>query len=339
MGLSLIGVVIAELSLTRAHFWAVIAFIAPLVFARQMFFRTMALEEASIELKDRERVLRALSNRMAEERQDERLRIAAYLHDDLAQGLFQLTLRLEMAKKRLSQGDLKGVSADLDHITDIKGRTSDMVRTLVKDLHHAPIGRTGLPDALGTLAMDLQQASSVQIGTEVVEVVLPPPIQLLIYQIAREAVLNALKHAEPRNVMITLTETDDGVSLQVNDDGSGFDTELPAPEGHFGTVMMRERALVAGGSFEVRSSPGAGTSITATFPRVWMDEAAEQQDPGGSTPKSTSRLEAPVARPSDPADSARPDRVTTSSPEAPAPAGAPAEPPSRPPAPSHPLTA
>jgi signal transduction histidine kinase len=234
---------------------------------------------------------------------------------------------------------LKGVSKDLDDITDIKGRTSDMVRSLVKDLHHAPIGRTGLPDALGTLAMDLQQAASVHIETDVVEVVLPPPIQLLIYQIAREAVLNALKHAEPRNIMITLAETEDGVSLQITDDGSGFDTELPAPEGHFGSVMMRERALVAGGSFEVRSSPGAGTSITATFPRVWVEEATALQDSGEPpTPKTTSRLEAPVGPPSEPA-ATRPGPETTTPSKGAAPTSEQAEPASRPAAPSHPLTA
>src|SRR5712691_5799905 len=104
MGLGFVGIIIARLYLA-VHFWAVAAFILPLIFARQMFFRSMALEEASKELKDREQVLRALSNRMAEERQDERLQIAGYLHDDLAQQLFRLTIQAEMAKKRLSRGD------------------------------------------------------------------------------------------------------------------------------------------------------------------------------------------------------------------------------------------
>src|SRR5919108_703863 len=99
---------------------SVAAFLLPLLFARQMFFRTMALEEAGKELKDREQVLRALSNRMAEERQDERMQIAGYLHDDLAQQLFRLTLQVEMAKKRLQQGDVQAVTKDLDGILDTK---------------------------------------------------------------------------------------------------------------------------------------------------------------------------------------------------------------------------
>src|SRR5439155_16275187 len=112
VGLGFIGAVIARLYLSTNSSWSVIAFVAPLVFARQMFFRTLALEEAGKELKDREQVLRALSNRMAEERQDERMQIAAYLHDDLAQMLFRLNLQVEMAKKRLAAGELSSVLKD-----------------------------------------------------------------------------------------------------------------------------------------------------------------------------------------------------------------------------------
>ncbi len=102
VGLGMISIVITRLYL-KVGMVAVGAFILPLVFARQMFFRTMALERASNELKDREQVLRALSNRMAQERQDERVQIASYLHDDLAQMLFRLTLQAEMAKRRLAR--------------------------------------------------------------------------------------------------------------------------------------------------------------------------------------------------------------------------------------------
>jgi signal transduction histidine kinase len=234
----------------------------------------MALEEATDELKDRERVLRALSNRMAEERQDERLRIADYLHDDLQQTLFQLTLRLEMAKKRLSKGDTDGVARDLDHLWEIKQQTSDMVRGLVNDLHHAPIGRTGLADALERLATDMTKGTHVRINVEVVDLPLPPPIQLLIYQIAREAVLNAMKHAEPKTIGIELANAQDGVNLTIADDGTGFDTTQPQPEGHFGSVMMRERAIVTGGTFKITSAPGQGTTVTAHFPQVWIEEGA-----------------------------------------------------------------
>jgi signal transduction histidine kinase len=292
LGLGFVGVIIASLYQT-VGLWSVAAFILPLVFARQMFFRNIALEEASKELKDREQVLRALSNRMAEERQDERMQIAAYLHDDLAQMLFRLTLQAEMAKKRLAQGEVEAVERDLDGIMRTKQETSDAIRALIRDLHRSPIGRRGLAEAIQSLAEDMSRGHLTTVSTEVVEVSLPPPIQLLIYQISREAAMNALKHAEAAHIWITLEETEDGVRLQIRDDGKGFDTAASPPEGHFGSVMMRERALVAGGTFSVESQVGEGTTIAANFPRVWVEEGSQLEAAAAASDKKTTETKRP----------------------------------------------
>jgi signal transduction histidine kinase len=294
LGLGFVGVIIAELYNTLG-LWSVAAFILPLVFARQMFFRNLALEDATKELKDRERVLRALSNRMAEERQDERMQIAAYLHDDLAQMLFRLTLQVEMAKKRLLQGESDAVLRDLDGISATKQETSEAIRALIRDLHRSPIGRKGLAEAIQSFAEDTSRGHRTQIETDVVEVSLPPPIQLLIYQIAREATMNALKHAEASTIRISLEEIEDGVKLQIADDGKGFDTSAPPPEGHFGSVMMRERAMVAGGTYSIESEIGAGTNIAVTFPRVWVEEGTRFEADAGLGERS--RRAPPAARP------------------------------------------
>jgi signal transduction histidine kinase len=280
LGLGFVGVVIARLY-DAVGLWSIAAFILPLVFARQMFFRNMALEEAGKELKDREQVMRALSNRMAEERQDERMQIAAYLHDDLAQMLFRLNLQVEMAKKRLAQGDIVAVARDLDGILGTKQETSDAIRALIRDLHRSPIGRRGLAEAIQSFAEDMTKGHRTTVDTDVIEVSLPPPIQLLIYQIAREAAMNALKHAEADNIWISLQEeAEGGVRLIIRDDGKGFDTSAPPPEGHFGSVMMRERALVAKGTFSIESEPGSGTTIAATFPPVWVEEGTQLEASG-----------------------------------------------------------
>lgn len=276
LGLGLVGVIIATL-FNKVGFWSVAAFILPLVFARQMFFRTMALEQAHKELKDRGEVLRALSNRMAEERQDERMRIAAYLHDDLAQMLFRLNLQAEMAKKRAVQGDVDAVIRDIEGILGTKQETSNAIRALIRDLHRSPIGRKGLAEALQSFAEDMSKGVT-RVVTDAVEVSLPPPIQLLIYQISREATMNALKHAEAEEISISLTKVDDGVALIIRDNGKGFDTNQPQPEGHFGSVMMRERALVAGGTYSLSSEVGKGTTITARFPKVWVEEGSKLEE-------------------------------------------------------------
>ncbi len=250
----------------------------PLVFARQMFFRSRALEEAHRELKERELVMRTLSNRMAEERQDERTQIAAYLHDDLAQLLFRLSLQVDLARRHLKAGDSATAEQDLDAIRETKNRTSELVRALIRDLHRSPLGRAGLAEALVSFTSDIGEGSGVRFHTEIAPMGLPPAIQLLIYHIAREAAMNALKHSGAENVWIALQPVDDGVELTVRDDGIGFDTQAPGPEGHFGLAMMRERATVAGGVYSIESAPGAGTTITVRFPATYLQDAGETSD-------------------------------------------------------------
>ena len=86
----------------------------------------------------------------------------------------------------------------------------------------------------------------------------------------------------------------------VRDDGIGFDTQAPGPDGHFGLAMMRERATVAGGIYGLDSTPGDGTTITVRFPATYLQDAGEAPD---EAPPSDQL--APVAEPA-------PSRATVS---------------------------
>jgi signal transduction histidine kinase len=237
-----------------------------------MFFRSKALEEAHKELQDREHVLRALSNRMAEERQDERLQIAAFLHDDLAQLLFRLSIQVDVARRHLEAGKVNDTEKVLAEIKQTKNKTSDRIRALIRDLHRSPLGRAGLAEALHSFIAETGRESEVRFHTDIDEIDLPAPIALLLYHIAREGVMNALKHAEAANMWLTVKQEGDEVELVLRDDGVGFDDQAPEPEGHFGLTMMRERATVGGGNLKVKSSPGAGATITVRFPTSWLQE-------------------------------------------------------------------
>jgi signal transduction histidine kinase len=293
LALGLLAIVLAEL-FQQVGFWSVAALLAPLVFARQMFFRSRALEAAHKELKVREQVLQALSDRMAEERQDERAQIAAYLHDDLAQLLFRMSLQVDLARRHLSHDDSHAIEQDLEAIRETKNRTSELIRALIRDLHRSPLGRAGLAEALQSFTGDLAKGADIRFHTRVAPIALPPAIQLIAYHIAREAAMNSLKHSGASNVWITLESTDEGAELSIRDDGSGFDAdpEVTSPEGHFGLNMMRERAHVAGGSFHVESVPGEGTLVRVRFPTEWIQKDAPPLGPE----KSDDRL-SPVAEP------------------------------------------
>jgi signal transduction histidine kinase len=300
LGLAFFGLFLAHFYVTNGLWWAVPVFVIPLLLARQMYFRSKALEEAHKELKDREHVLRALSNRMAEERQDERMQIASYLHDDLAQLLFRLSIQVDVARRHLESGRLGDTGQLLAEIKDTKNRTSDRIRALIRDLHRSPLGRAGLGEALHSFIADAGRDAEIRFHTDIDEVELPAPIALLLYHIAREGVMNSLKHAKASNMWLTVKPDGDEVEFTLRDDGVGFDADAPEPEGHYGMTMMRERATVGGGTFKVESAPGEGATITVRFPTSWL------QEDSSATP-------GPERGPAAPRDGASPGTVPTPS--------------------------
>jgi signal transduction histidine kinase len=300
LGLAVFGVILAKVFLVeRVGFWAIPVFVIPLLLARQMFFRSKALEEAHKVLQDREQILRVLSTRMAEERQDERTKIAAFLHDDLAQLLFRLSIQVDVARRRLDAGEVEAAGSLLGEIKETKNRTSDRIRMLIRDLHRSPLGRAGLAEALHSFIAESGKDSDVRFHTDIDEIDLPAPIALLMYKIANEGVMNALKHARASNMWLTVKQEGDEVEMVLRDDGVGFDSDAPEPEGHFGLTMMRERATVGGGSFAVKAAPGEGATITVRFPTSWL-----QAEPTG---------EAQESHPGLPRDGVAPDTLRTSS--------------------------
>jgi signal transduction histidine kinase len=271
IGLGFVGVLLARLYVGPG-WWAVAGFVLPLLLARQMFFRTRALEDATKELEDREVVLRALSNRMAEERQDERQQIAAYLHDDLAQVIYRMSLHLDISERQLDQGNSDQAREEIEAIRAAKERAQELIRALIRDLHRSPLGRAGLVQALLSFCSDVERDSRIRIRADLDEVDLPAPVQLLCYQVAREAVMNAVKHSQATTIHMTLHQAGDVARLSISDDGQGFDPEQGSPEGHFGLTMMRERAQVAGGSIRIVSEPGRGSTVIAEFPTSLLAE-------------------------------------------------------------------
>ena len=276
LGLGVLGLIVAIFA-NDIGFWSIPAFLAPSLLARQMFFRSQALEEAHKELQDREQVLKTLSNAMAEERADERLQIAGYLHDDLAQVLFRLSIQVDVARKLLEKDDIPAVREQLEKIRESKQATSDRISALIRDLHRSPLGAKGLAEALESFTDEVGRDAEVTYHRAIDEMPLPAPIALLIFHIAREAVMNSLKHAQATDFWISVHEDEDWIVLELRDNGVGFDTEAPGPEGHFGMAMMRERAQVGGGTFGVESASGVGTTITVKFPSSLLQEQAPTQ--------------------------------------------------------------
>jgi signal transduction histidine kinase len=118
--------------------------------------------------------------------------------------------------------------------------------------------------------------------------------ETVLYRVMQEAVTNAGKHAMAANICLSLRASDEGVELVIADDGVGFVAETQThllQSGHFGLAGMRERMELVGGTFEVLSTPGAGTTV-----RAWMPEATARRTEGLSTRNDEREMTVTVAR-------------------------------------------
>jgi signal transduction histidine kinase len=95
---------------------------------------------------------------------------------------------------------------------------------------------------------------------------LPASIETALFRIVQEAVNNVLRHAQAKQICVTLTRDDSQARLCIADDGQGFDTRRPRSSKHVGLWSMRERVEQLGGRFEVRSTPGQGTTVSTVVP-------------------------------------------------------------------------
>jgi two-component system, NarL family, sensor kinase len=143
------------------------------------------------------------------------------------------------------------------------------VRLLSITMHPRVLDDLGLPAALKHLAREMKRNGEIEFHVDA-----PASTPMLarehasvLYRVAQEAVVNAVRHGGPSSVWIRLDVEGGDATLEVSDDGSGFDSTVVSRDAAgLGIFSMRERAALVGGSFELTSRPGAGTRVRATVP-------------------------------------------------------------------------
>jgi two-component system sensor histidine kinase UhpB len=191
----------------------------------------------------------------------ERHRIAQELHDEVGQNLTVVLLGLKQAETR-APADL---AADLALLRESAREGLDDVRRVARQLRPGVLDDLGLASALASLASDFAQHSGASVRRVVTPGLpaLPHEAELVVYRVAQEALTNAARHADARDVELSLTRAGDRVVLVVADDGRGFDTRCDGA----GLRGMRERARLVAGDLTVTSSP-AGTTVRLEVPVV-----------------------------------------------------------------------
>lgn len=223
------------------------------------------------ELKEAEGERRRLLDRTVEATEEERRRIAAELHDGPIQHIAAVVFRLESVRGQLERGDVDGLAGAVALTQDELREEVVELRRLVIQLRPPILDQLGLEDALrdhvDTVGRDagLECEMALGLGDR-----LDPDLETVVYRVSQEALSNVIKHAQAAHVWVSLEDQNGQVALEVRDDGVGFRPRKAGRIGvddHIGLIAMRERVEGAGGTWELRSRPGDGTTVRAVFPR------------------------------------------------------------------------
>jgi signal transduction histidine kinase len=207
--------------------------------------------------------------RSVEASERERMRWARELHDESLQELAAMRLALSTARK---SGDPLVLERATEEAIERATTAIDGLRGLITDMRPASLDALGAGPALEALIDRTERLTALHIHAEIDlayeagrEAERPASeVEVAMYRLVQESLNNAAKHAGEANVEISINDDEDALTVRVSDDGPGFDAD--ARHEGFGLIGVRERVTLVGGSLDVRSTPGAGTTIVAVLP-------------------------------------------------------------------------
>ena len=227
-------------------------------------FNEMAanVAERDASLRESREQLRQLSKRLLTIQEQERVRIAREVHDELGQALTAMKIDLQQIARRHAalEEPLVPVAHKIDQIVDL-------IRRIASDLRPAILDDLGVSAALEQQLRRLRESSGIKTSLTVSE---EPELDMLtgatLYRIAREALANVVRHAGASQVEVSLGTRGGAAVLEIRDDGRGITPEEASGPRSLGLLGIRERAELLGGSMTIEGRPGAGTVLTVTLP-------------------------------------------------------------------------
>ncbi len=205
----------------------------------------------------------------AHARHEERARIARELHDSISQELFSLSVLAGGLRRTLPAGS-PGLP-EVETMERTAGDTMREMRSLLLALRPVALEEADLTRAVEGVCNSYSERLDIPVRSEV-DLAGPGPAELptalehAVLRVTQEAVANAARHAEPRQVTVLLRADRRHVLLEVADDGRGFDVMRPPNADGLGLQTMRDRVTELGGQLVIDSVPGEGTRVRASFP-------------------------------------------------------------------------
>ena len=219
------------------------------------------------EVRDSNRQLHGLSQRLIKAQEDERLNLSRELHDESGQLLTGLLFELGVLER--NAGEPEKAMTKIQELKTTAHELQDNLHQLAVNLRPASLDHLGLVTALEQFVNDFSRQYDIRVEFEAVgmqEPRLSSEIETAIYRIVQESLTNVILHARATLVDVLISQRNDYAVATIEDNGVGFLPTTPTVEDHLGLFGMRERVEMLNGHFTIESSPGKGTTVNVEIP-------------------------------------------------------------------------
>ena len=230
---------------------------------------SIKLAQTKTELEKREGLRRRLLIKIIKSQEEERLRVARDLHDNLGGSMSSIGYRLESAS-HIIESDPARARSIIDSVREDNIHAQHELRTTIYALRPSALDDLGLIPALRSYAKTRLSAAGIKVDfiTLGEERRLSPEIETALFRIGQEALNNVSRHAKARNVHVRAAFSPDSLEIEIIDDGCGFDAPVMQnrPGEHVGITGMQERAELLGGKMTISTRPGEGCHLKVQIP-------------------------------------------------------------------------
>ena len=214
--------------------------------------------------------LRELAARLDVVREEERTRIARELHDELGQilAILKLDLAWLYGKTKTKTKTIEDARKKIKAMIGYVDQTIDHIRAIVSELRPSILDEMGLPAAVEWQVSQFQERSGIRFIFECSreDFNLEPDIAAALFRIVQEALTNAMRHAQARQVRVSMKAAGGVLRIAITDNGKGVSRQQLNDRRSFGIIGMRERVHRIGGEFNIFSGPGRGTRLEIAAP-------------------------------------------------------------------------
>lgn len=220
--------------------------------------------------------IRQLASNIEKIREEEKIKIAREIHDELGQQLTGLKMDVAWLSKKLNAADtlLQGKIKEIMLLLD---ETVRSVRRIASELRPGMLDDLGLVAAMEWQSEEFEKRSGIKVGFShsMQNDKLPTHLSTGLFRIYQESLTNVARHAKANNTAVSLYQLNDEVILKISDDGKGFDAKEISNKRTLGLLGMKERTMMMGGKYEITSVRGKGTTVTVTvsLPQEYSEKA------------------------------------------------------------------